>query len=71
MRAGQPLQEEPEGERPPHLVSHPPKPLGSWGGVLMAAPRPRVLQVELLITFEVNNMALDTREVLVWLDLST
>lgn len=37
----------------------------------MAAPRPRVLQVELLITFEVNNMALDTREVLVWLDLST
>ncbi|EOA95954.1 Integrin alpha-3, partial [Anas platyrhynchos] len=28
-------------------------------------------RVELLITFEVNNMALDTREVLVWLDLST
>uniref|UniRef100_A0A8B9EI83 Integrin subunit alpha 3 n=1 Tax=Anser cygnoides TaxID=8845 RepID=A0A8B9EI83_ANSCY len=28
-------------------------------------------RVELFITFEVNSMALDTREVLIWLDLST
>uniref|UniRef100_A0A8C3BQ99 Integrin subunit alpha 3 n=1 Tax=Cairina moschata TaxID=8855 RepID=A0A8C3BQ99_CAIMO len=28
-------------------------------------------KMELLITFEVNSMALDTREVLIWLDLST
>lgn len=68
---GNPFKKNQRVSVPPHLVSHPPKPLGSWGGVLMAAPRPRVLQVELLITFEVNNMALDTREVLVWLDLST
>lgn len=32
---------------------------------------PSVLQAELIITFEAIGIMLDTREVLVWLDLST
>lgn len=77
VRAGQPLQEEPEGERrrpPPHIPPPQTSPSPGWGlggGSCPAASWPRVLQMELLITFEVNSMALDTREVLIWLDLST
>lgn len=73
---GNPFKKNQRVSVPPTSYPTPPnlsKPgLGSLGGgSSWLLHGPRVLQVELLITFEVNNMALDTREVLVWLDLST
>lgn len=44
-----------------------------WGGV-PTTPHPwrgGLLQAELIITFEAIGITLDTREVAVWLDLST
>lgn len=71
VRAGQPFQEEPEGKG---FSPAPPSP--AWGSAGGGGPAerlhgPSVLQAELIITFEAIGIMLDTREVLVWLDLST
>lgn len=68
MRVGKPLQTEPEGECCPGAGR------GLWGGGSHTTPHPwrgGVLQAELIITFEAIGITLDTREVVVWLDLST
>uniref|UniRef100_A0A8B9SW74 Integrin alpha-3 n=1 Tax=Anas platyrhynchos TaxID=8839 RepID=A0A8B9SW74_ANAPL len=62
---------------PPNLLFSSVRPSGACTSVEetvlceLGNPFKKNQRVELLITFEVNNMALDTREVLVWLDLST
>lgn len=67
MRAGKPLQEEPKGESRPR----PEQPLlgaqQDGSGSVLSPP----VQAELTITFEAIGIMLDTRELELWLDLST
>ncbi|XP_035168928.1 integrin alpha-3, partial [Oxyura jamaicensis] len=62
---------------PPNLLFSSVRPSGACTSVEetvlceLGNPFKKNQRVELLITFEVNSMALDTREVLIWLDLST
>lgn len=45
--------------------------LQAGGGPAELLHGPFVLQAELIITFEAIGIMLDTREILIWLDLST
>lgn len=45
--------------------------LQAGGGPAELLHGPSVLQAELIITFEAIGIMLDTREILIWLDLST
>ncbi|XP_040392509.1 integrin alpha-3 [Cygnus olor] len=62
---------------PPNLLFSSVRPSGACTSVEetvlceLGNPFKKNQRLELLITFEVNSMALDTREVLIWLDLST